>query len=61
MLCMPKGGAPWMQFPDIKLSFMASENSSIVLKVSAQQYLRQVEDPVQDCYKYGISPSESGM
>ena len=65
VLCPQEGTMPWEDFPTIELHLGATQDTSFALVVPPQQYLRAIKnifevDSNQDCYKFAISPSETG-
>ncbi|KAK7499890.1 hypothetical protein BaRGS_00008981 [Batillaria attramentaria] len=57
-LCRIVPSDPFSLFPDVSISLVLSEahNKYFTLHLSAQHYLRNVDS----CFKFGISPSDSG-
>ncbi|KAL5019692.1 hypothetical protein ScPMuIL_002584 [Solemya velum] len=65
VLCWLEGNIPFDIFPVISLTVAMDKNSSFQLNISPQQYLRAVGEendigPDQDCFKFAITPSDSG-
>ena len=66
MFCFKPEDVPWSNFPTLRISLAASGNASIDLVVQPQLYLRPLQDGEPDyvtrmsCYRFAISPAESG-
>lgn len=67
VICWSQQNHGFQYFPTLTISLAVSENETIRLIVSPQQYLRFVgaselllTDLRKDCYRVSISPSESG-
>ncbi|XP_013416210.1 beta-secretase 1 [Lingula anatina] len=61
MLCWSDDQVPWSSFPVISLALANSQDSSIVLTISPQMYLRAVDNlPGDGCYKFSVAPSNTG-
>ncbi|XP_023669472.1 beta-secretase 2 [Paramormyrops kingsleyae] len=64
LACWPKGETPWRFFPKLSI-YLRDTNASQSFRITIlpQLYIQPIEDlyDTLDCYRFGISPSASGL